>query len=153
MAIHLLERTQLLPISVEECWAFFSDPRNLEKLTPPSVDLKPLGECPPAIYAGMMIQYRVRPLLGIPMSWLTEITHVDPLRYFADSQRIGPYRLWNHEHFFKPAGPRSVEMRDRVHYALPFGFLGDLMHAALVRKELERIFAYREEAVRRLFPG
>jgi len=152
MSIHVLRSVQLVPVPLEECWDFFSDARNLAKITPPTLDLQVQGDLPAKVYEGMAIQYRLRPLFGIRTSWLTEITHVDPLRYFADDQRIGPYRLWHHEHFFRSMGDSEIEMRDCVHYALPFGILGDIVHAAFVRREVERIFAYRRAAIERLFP-
>lgn len=151
MAIHVLQRTQVIPISIDECWDFFSDPRNLACLTPASLDLRVLGDLPPAIHSGLMIRYSVRPLLGIPMTWVTEITHVEENRYFCDDQRIGPYRLWHHEHFFRAIDSDSVEMRDCVHYALPFGVLGDVVHTLFVAKKVAEIFAYRAEAVRKRF--
>ena len=100
MAIHVLRKTQMVAASVAECWAFFSDPRNLPRITPPALDFRVLTELPPSVHPGLMIEYRVRPLLGISMSWLTEITHVEPGVRFVDEQRIGPYRIWHHEHHF-----------------------------------------------------
>ena len=99
----------------------------------------------------MMIEYRVRPLFGIPATWLTEITHVEPGKFFVDEQRIGPYRMWHHEHHFTALGDGKVEVRDRVTYVLPLGWLGELAHPFLVKPQLERIFAYREKAVGELF--
>ena len=101
MGIHVLTRSQIVPASVEECWAFFSDPRNLSKITPPALDFRVLSDLPAKVYPGMMIQYRVRPLLGIPLTWLTEITHVEEPGHFVDEQRVGPYTLWHHEHWFR----------------------------------------------------
>jgi ligand-binding SRPBCC domain-containing protein len=98
MGIHVLQRRQIVAAPLENCWRFFSDPRNLAKITPPALDFQIIGEPAAEMYAGMMIQYRVRPLLGIPMRWLTEITRVEPMRYFVDEQRVGPYKVWHHEH-------------------------------------------------------
>jgi ligand-binding SRPBCC domain-containing protein len=152
MGIHVLQRRQVLPISVAECWTFFSDPRNLPKITPPSLDFTVLGEMPEQMHAGLMIQYRVRPLFKIPMRWLTEITHVEPGHYFVDEQRVGPYRVWHHEHWFEATAPDRTEVRDLVHYVLPFGPLGEVVHQLFVRAELARIFDYREKVVSELFP-
>jgi ligand-binding SRPBCC domain-containing protein len=152
MAIHVLQRRQVLPIAVDECWAFFSDPRNLPKITPASLDFTVLGTLPERMHSGLMIQYRVRPLLRIPVRWLTEITHVEPGRYFVDEQRVGPYQVWHHEHWFEGISPGRTEVRDLVHYVLPFGILGDLVHQLFVRAELKRIFDYREGVVSELFP-
>ena len=147
MPIHVIRSTQIVPASVEECWAFFADPRNLAKITPPELDFQTLGELPPAIHPGLMIEYRVRPLFGIPLTWLTEITHVDEPRRFVDEQRVGPYAIWHHEHTFTALEGGRTEMRDLVHYVLPFGLLGNLAHPFLVRPALKKIFAYREKAV------
>jgi ligand-binding SRPBCC domain-containing protein len=151
MPIHVLHATQIVPATVEECWAFFSDPRNLVHITPKALDFQVLSELPPQIYPGMMIEYRVRPLLGIPMTWLTEITHVDPLRRFVDEQRVGPYSIWHHEHTFAARKDGGTEIRDLVHYVLPLGWLGNIVHPFLVAPELRRIFAFRERAVRERF--
>ena len=93
-------------------------------------------------YAGQIITYRLTPLWGIPIKWMTEITHVHNNDYFVDEQRFGPYTLWHHTHKFIKI-PGGLEMIDTVHYALPFGILGQLMHGILVKKKLEKIFDYR----------
>jgi ligand-binding SRPBCC domain-containing protein len=151
MAIYTLSRTQIINAGLPQCWAFFSDPRNLQRITPPSLDFRILSDLPPAVYPGMMIQYRVRPLFGIPVTWLTEITQVDAPHSFVDEQRVGPYRLWHHEHTFRQMGERQVEIGDKVHYAMPFGVFGSAAHALFVRGELEKIFAYREKVVTQIF--
>jgi len=96
--VHVLETSQITPASLENAWDFFSNPRNLARITPPELDFTILTALPDRIYAGIMIEYRVRPILGIPARWVTEITHVDPGKSFVDEQRIGPYRIWHHEH-------------------------------------------------------
>lgn len=151
MAIHVLRTTQIVPATVEECWAFFSDPRNLAEITPKALDFQVLSDLAPAIYPGMMIEYRVRPLLGLPVTWLTEITHVEEGRRFVDEQRVGPYAIWHHEHTFAALDDRRTEIRDVVHYVLPFGWLGNLVHPFLVAPQLRKIFAFREKAVRDRF--
>jgi len=149
--VHVLHSTQILHASMGRAWDFFSDPRNLSKITPPELDFTVLTVLPERIHPGMMIEYRVRPLLGIPVRWLTEITHVEPGKFFVDEQRIGPYRIWHHEHHFKQLDSCRIEMTDRVTYALPFSPLGDLLHPLLVRPKLAKIFAFREKAVTELF--
>lgn len=151
MKIHVLERTQVVRARLEDCWAFFSNPANLAKITPDSLDFRVLSELPCEVYAGLMIRYRVRPLLGVPMTWVTEITHVREPHYFSDEQRIGPYAMWHHEHFFTDIGNGRVEMRDLVHYALPFGFIGNAFHGLLVAPQIQHIFDHREKAVGKLF--
>lgn len=153
MPIHVLEQSQIIPAPLAQCWAFFSDPHNLARITPPDLGFEVLGQLPAAIHPGLMIRYRVRPLLGLPMTWLTEISHVEDGRYFVDEQRLGPYRIWHHEHFFEALDPHRTQIRDRVHYALPFGWLGNLVHPFLVRPRLDQIFSHRTRAVERLFPG
>ncbi|MHA3773402.1 SRPBCC family protein [Verrucomicrobiota bacterium sgz303538] len=151
MAIHVLQRTQVVRASIEECWEFFSNPHNLAAITPRALNLVVLNELPTHVHPGLMIEYRVRPILGIPLTWLTEITHVEELRYFVDEQRVGPYRLWHHEHFFTSIGNGHVEIRDRVHYVLPFTPLSEIVHPFIVLPQLEKIFAFREQAVRQRF--
>ena len=149
--VHVLESSQIIQATIERTWDFFSDPRNLSRITPPELDFTILTSLPDRIYPGMMIEYRVRPLFGIPFRWVTEITHVEPGKSFVDEQRIGPYRIWHHEHRFKPLGDGRIEMSDRVTYVLPFGPLGDLVHPILVEPQLAKIFAFREKAVREVF--
>ena len=149
--IHVLETSQIIQASLGRAWDFFSDPRNLAKITPPELDFTILTALPERVYQGMMIEYRVRPLLGIPVRWVTEITHVEPEKRFVDEQRIGPYRIWHHEHHFKQLDGERIEMRDRVTYVLPFSPLGDLVHPFLVKPQLAKIFACREKAVHELF--
>lgn len=149
--VHVLETSQIIPTSLESAWAFFSNPRNLARITPPELDFTILTTLPERIYPGMMIEYRVRPLLGIPARWVTEITHVEPGKFFVDEQRIGPYRIWHHEHHFTPLDGGRIEMKDRVTYVLPLGPLGDLVHPLLVKPQLAKIFAFREKAVNDLF--
>ena len=150
--VRVLESSQIIQASIERAWDFFSDPRNLAKITPPELDFTILTALPERVYAGMMIEYRVRPLLGIPVRWVTEITHVEAGKLFVDEQRIGPYRIWHHEHHFRQLGGGRIEMTDRVTYVLPFGPLGTLVHPFLVKPQLERIFAFRGKAVVELFP-
>jgi ligand-binding SRPBCC domain-containing protein len=107
-------------------------------------------EVPEKMYEGLMIEYRVRPLMNIPMTWITEITHVKDFQFFVDEQRKGPYRIWHHEHHFMET-EEGVEMTDIVSYELPFGLLGKIAHPILVKKKLEEIFAYRYKVVEELF--
>jgi ligand-binding SRPBCC domain-containing protein len=125
MSLHTLQSRQIIKASPDQAWAFFSDPLNLPRITPPDMGVQILSELPERMHAGMMIQYRVTPLLGIALTWLTEITHVQEGEYFVDEQRAGPYALWHHEHHFKDLGDGRTEMLDRVIYAPPFGLLGE----------------------------
>lgn len=149
--IHLLEYSQIIPTTIDRAWDFFSDPRNPSKITPPELDFTVLTALPERVHAGLMIEYRVRPLLGIPVRWLTEITHVEQAKFFVDEQRVGPYRIWHHEHHFKALDSGRIEMTDRVTYVLPFSPISDLFHPFLVKPQLKKIFAFRENAMTRLF--
>ena len=149
--IHVLQTIQIIQSSIERARDFFPDPRNLSKITPPELDFTVITPLPERVHAGMMIEYRVRPLLGIPVRWLTEITHVEAGKLFVDEQRIGPCRIWHHEHHFKQLDGGRIEMTDRVTYVLPFSPLGDLVHPFLVKPQLAKIFAFREKAVCELF--
>ena len=152
MPVHTLERTQVITASLAAAWDFFSSPRNLERITPKALDFHILSELPPRMYAGMMIRYRVRPLLGIPLTWVTEITHIEEGVRFVDEQRVGPYRMWHHEHHFRELPGGRIEMLDRVTYQLAGGWLSEPVHALVVRRQLADIFDFRTEAVKRLFP-
>lgn len=108
------------------------------------------SEVPQKMYEGLMIAYTVKPLAGIPMNWVTEIKTVKDLEFFVDEQRVGPYKIWHHEHHFK-AVDGGVEMTDIVTYVLPLGILGRLVHPFLVRPKLEQIFVYRFQKVDKIF--
>lgn len=152
MAIHRLEERQIIKATPEECWAFFSDPRNLSEITPRSLDFRVVSkDLPREIYRGLMIEYRVRPLAGIPLTWLTEITRVDRGKCFVDEQRVGPYRIWHHEHHFRELEGGRMEVHDLLHYVLPFHWADFIFHSWLVRPQLEKIFSHREKAVARKF--
>ena len=102
------------------------------------------------MYAGQIIQYKVTPLLGIKLTWVTEITIVKEGSYFIDEQRFGPYALWHHKHFFEPT-ENGVKMTDLVHYAIPFGLLGRLMNTLVIKNKLKEIFEYRAKKVNEIF--
>lgn len=150
MKIYTLHTKQKLPISIDEAWDFLSNPKNLEVITPDSMAFKTLSGDDRAIFAGQIIQYIVKPMLGIPVKWVTEITHVVDKKYFVDEQRFGPYALWHHKHFLKEI-PGGVEMEDIVDYKLPMGILGQLVHPFLVKPKLKEIFDYREKKLVELF--
>jgi ligand-binding SRPBCC domain-containing protein len=142
----------LMPITLDKAWDFFSSPNNLAKITPPAMSfIVTSGNRPDTImYPGMIITYKVSPLWGIKMNWMTEITHVKEKEYFVDEQRFGPYALWHHEHHFKEI-EGGVHMTDILHYAIPYGFIGRIANSLLVKGQIKKIFDYREEAVAHLF--
>ena len=131
-----------MPIAA--CWRFFSDPRNLSRITPPALGFTILSDLPTAVHAGMMIEYRVSPLFGIPVRWLTEITQVREPDFFVDEQRVGPYRIWHHEHRFHAMGPNRTRIDDLVTYVPPFGPLGVVINKLMIAPQLKRIFDFRE---------
>ncbi|WP_418263135.1 SRPBCC family protein [Flavobacterium faecale] len=150
MKVYKKESVQFINASLEECWAFFSSPKNLQKITPQSMGFQITDYDGKNMYAGQIIQYKVSPLLGIKLPWVTEITIVKNKSYFIDEQRFGPYAMWHHKHFFE-ATEQGVKMTDVVHYALPLGFLGRIMNSLVVKNKLKEIFAYREKAVHQIF--
>ena len=150
MKIYRLETKQNLPISQAEAWDFLSNPINLKRITPDYMDFNIINDVIKKMYAGQIIQYIVRPILGIPIKWVTEITHVEKPSYFVDEQRFGPYSLWHHKHFIKPT-KKGVEMVDIVDYKIPLGFLGRIAHPILVAPKLKEIFDYRKQALTEIF--
>jgi len=148
--MYQLKKVQKLPIPLKEAWDFFSSPRNLATITPPELGFNITSELPDKMYEGVMISYIVRPLLGIPTTWVTEITHVRDQEYFVDEQRIGPYKIWHHQHWFKEI-PNGVEMLDIIDYELPFSIITGLFHKVLVRNKLDEIFDFRQKKMIELF--
>ena len=142
---------QFLPIDIDRAWAFFSSPKNLALITPPDMKFKIRtalnGE---EIYEGMLIDYTVRPLFGIPMYWQTEICKIEKPFIFTDRQRKGPYSFWEHTHRFSESA-RGTLMEDEVNYKLPLGCIGTLTHSLLVQKRIEDIFAYRRKTFTKIF--
>ena len=150
MKIYTLHKTQKLPISVEQAWAFLSSPAKLKVITPDYMGFNILSGADRPMFPGQIIQYIVTPVLGIKTKWVTEITHVKDHEYFVDEQRFGPYALWHHKHFIK-AIEGGVEMEDIIDYKLPMGILGQLVHPFLVQPKLEEIFNYRTQKLEALF--
>jgi ligand-binding SRPBCC domain-containing protein len=151
MHIYKLEHKTLLPITLEEAWDFFSQPENLNVLTPDDLQFEILSDITgKKMYAGMIINYKISPFAGVKFNWTTEISHCESLRFFVDEQRFGPYSFWHHQHHFESQGGK-VMMTDIVHYGLPFGPLGRLAHAIFVRQKLEHIFDYRTKKIGELW--
>lgn len=153
MARHVLERAQVLPITLDEAWSFFSSPRNLARITPGGMGFvirEPFDDRP--AFTGQRISYTVSPILGVPLKWVTRIEDVAPPHRFVDTQEKGPYRYWHHTHTFEPVAG-GVRMHDRVEYELPLGPLGDLAHVIFVKRKLKAIFDFRWRALERIFPA
>lgn len=151
MPLYTLAQSQKIPASVEVVWDFITSPRNLKRITPPYMGFEIVTpNIPEKIYPGMLIEYRVSPLLNVKMRWVTEITQVRELSYFVDEQRIGPYSLWHHEHHVE-ATDGGVLMHDEVHYQPPFGFLGSFANALIIKRQLKEIFDFRAKALEEIF--
>lgn len=148
--MYTLKRTQRLPISIDEAWKFFSSPSNLQEITPEDMGFDIISEVPKEMYEGLFIHYKVSPLLGIKLNWTTEITHIRDRQFFVDEQRVGPYKIWHHEHHFEEIDG-GVEMTDIVSYQLPMGVLGRMMHPLIVKNRLNQIFDYRFEIIEKKF--
>ena len=151
MAVYSIKTVQQLPIPLSQAWEFFANPANLQKITPGNMGFTTIskhhGE---KMYAGQIIEYKVKPVLGIPLYWMTEITHVQDQEYFIDEQRYGPYSLWHHQHHFRPIDG-GVEMTDIIHYKIPLWILGDIANTLFDKKQLDRIFDYRYKKAEELF--
>lgn len=146
-----LQRTQQLHCDAATAWQFFSSPYNLALITPKEMGfdvLTALDDGP--IYEGLKIEYKIRPLLNIPMRWTTLISQVEEGKSFTDLQEKGPYKYWHHFHEFIP-NEVGVLMKDTVDYELPFGPIGVIAHKLMVQKKLEHIFNYRYKVLEALF--
>ena len=142
---HRLVRRQLVGGSLGEVFAFFDDPLNLEAITPPWLGFRVLDAGDRPVRLGTRIRYRLR-LHGVPLRWESRIAEHRDRAFFADEMLRGPYRRWYHRHLFSEV-PGGVEIVDVVEYTLPFGLLGRVAHALIVRRQLDAIFAYRRAAV------
>ncbi len=149
MKIHTFKQTQIVPISLDVAWDFFSNPKNLSVITPPEMNFRVTSELPEKIYAGLIITYKVSPAFGINVNWVTEITQSVEPNFFIDEQRFGPYKFWHHQHLFKKVSD-GVEMLDIVHYAIPFGIFGSIAKP-FIKQKLEHIFNYRSNRLDELF--
>jgi len=148
MSIFELRRSQWVPHPLPEVFQFFSATENLERLTPPFLKFQ-IERAPAHLQAGSQIEYKLR-VHGLPIRWLTVIENWDPPNSFIDVQAKGPYKLWHHTHrFISEKGGTLLE--DHVRYSLPFGFLGNIAHALLVRHDVEAIFRYRERKIEEIF--
>jgi ligand-binding SRPBCC domain-containing protein len=149
MRIHRLQREQHVTPPPPEAFEFYSDALRLEAITPPWLRFRVVTPAPIRMAPGALIDYRLR-LRGVPIRWRTRIERWEPGRRFVDVQVAGPYRHWHHTHEFQADGRGGTVIRDVVRYALPLGPLGGLAHSLVVRRDLERIFDFRRDAVERL---
>lgn len=151
MKVYDFKRVQDIPISVDKSWDFFSSPINLKAITPDYMEFKITSDLKmEKMYPGQLITYIVKPLMGIPISWATEITHVLDKKYFVDEQRFGPYAMWHHEHWFQEI-EGGVRMTDHIYYAIPFGAIGRLANTITVKSKLKEIFDFRFKKIEEMF--
>jgi ligand-binding SRPBCC domain-containing protein len=151
MSVFILNKEQKIPATIPEVWDFISSPKNLKKITPEYMGFDIVSKnLPDKMYPGIIITYDVKPFLGIKMRWVTEITHVKEQEYFVDEQRVGPYRLWHHQHHIKPI-EGGVLMTDIVHYQPPFGFIGNIANGLVIKRQLKEIFDFRTKKLEELF--
>jgi ligand-binding SRPBCC domain-containing protein len=133
---------------LEQVFDFFSNATNLERITPPWIRFQVIAPAPIRMRQGLLIDYKLR-IRGIPLRWQSEITVWEPQSYFVDEQRRGPYSFWRHEHRFEEVDG-GTRVMDDVHYGVPGG---RLVHAMLVRRDVQKIFGYRQQKLREIFPG
>ncbi|MBK7034880.1 MAG: SRPBCC family protein [Bacteroidetes bacterium] len=140
----------LLPITLQEAWDFFSSPNNLNKITPEEMIFKITSTVPEKMYEGLLITYKITPILNIPLDWVTEITHINEPHYFVDEQRKGPYRIWHHEHHFK-ATTTGTLMTDILHYDVGKSVFGWIAEKLYVDAQVKNIFKFRENKLKEIF--
>ncbi|HEX8234607.1 MAG TPA: SRPBCC family protein [Abditibacteriaceae bacterium] len=148
--IFRLHRRQEIAAPIDAVWEFFATPHNLNSLTPPDLNFRIVSDVPAAMYQGQLIEYRVQFIKGIWVRWLTEIRHIEECRYFVDEQRVGPYRLWYHEHIFRESAG-CVVMEDRVTYMVGFGPFGATLNTLWIGRKLNQIFDYRARRIEEIF--
>jgi len=150
VSTHILERSQRVEVPPEQAFEFYGDAANLEPMTPPWLHFEVTTPGPVTLRAGALLDYKLK-LHGVPVRWQTRIEIWEPPVRFVDTQAKGPYSLWEHTHLFEKHGDGATVIHDRVRYAIPFGPLGAIAHRLFVRRDLERIFDYRGEAVAERF--
>jgi ligand-binding SRPBCC domain-containing protein len=151
MPFYQLVKTQKLPSTIDEIWNFISSPANLKEITPEHMGFNITSNTGEGkMYPGMIITYKVSPLLGIKLDWMTEITQVEEHKYFVDEQRIGPYAMWHHQHKIEPI-EGGVLMTDIITYQPPLGFLGAIANSLFIKSQLKQIFDYRKIALEKRY--
>jgi ligand-binding SRPBCC domain-containing protein len=151
MKTYRLECSVTVPVSLREAFAFFENPQNLARITPPSLNFRIVSPEHIQMRKGAGIDYQIR-WLGLPLKWKTTIAEYEPPFFFVDEQAAGPFAYWRHRHDFKPTEYGAL-VWDRVDYALPFGPLGRLSHRLAVRRQLQAIFDYRQNALAGILTG
>lgn len=150
MKIYQLYRQQTLNMTVQDAWSFFSSPYHLNDITPDFFHVTITSKVPEKIYAGLLISYQMKAVFGIPMNWLSEISHCDEPKRFVYEQRIGPFKFWSHEVCLTEQ-QNGILLEDIMFYAMPLGWLGQLINRALIADKLERIFDTRHAYLQHKF--
>jgi ligand-binding SRPBCC domain-containing protein len=150
MKIYQLYRQQTLTMTIQDAWSFFSSPYHLNDITPDFFHVTITSKVPEKIYAGLIISYQMKAAFGIPMSWLSEISHCDEPKRFVYEQRIGPFKFWSHEVCLTEQ-QNSILLEDIMFYAMPLGWLGQFVNRALIADKLERIFDTRHAYLQNKF--
>lgn len=148
--IYQLYRQQLLNMTIEEAWIFFSSPHHLNDITPDFFHVTITSKVPEKIYAGLMISYSMKAVFGIPMDWLSEVSHCHEPKRFVYEQRIGPFKFWSHEVCLTEQ-QNGILLEDIMFYVMPFAWLGRLINGVLIADKLERIFDTRRDYLQRKF--
>ena len=152
MGFFQFKRTQTINRPITEIWDFISSPNNLKTITPDYMGFDITSESPEKMYEGLIISYKVSPMLGIKTTWVTEITHIKEHEYFVDEQRVGPYKIWHHQHHLEKTENGTL-MTDIVSYQPPFGLLGDIANSIIIKSKLNEIFNYRTKVLEELYAG
>ncbi|MBE0470650.1 MAG: SRPBCC family protein [Methyloprofundus sp.] len=144
MKIYQLYYQQVLNMSRDEAWQFFTSPHHLNTITPDFFTITPISKVPEEIYRGLMIAYNMKAVFSWPMAWLSEISHCETGHYFIYDQRIGPFKFWSHEVRLTEQD-QGILLEDIVFYAMPFGLFGSLCHKLMIADKLANIFNTRAD--------
>ena len=150
MKVYTIKKEQIISRNILEVFDFFSKPENLSIITPPKMNFNILTPSPIEMKEGALIDYTVK-ILKFPIRWRTLITKYDPPSIFVDQQLKGPYSIWHHTHKFKKIDDNETLIEDIIAYAVPFGFIGRIMHSIYIKRDLNKIFAYRAKKIKEIF--
>ena len=150
MKLTQLHFEQKINTDLSNLWEFISSPKNLSKITPNYMDFNIKSKVPEQMYEGLIISYTVKPILGIKLNWVTEITHITDKNYFVDEQRSGPYKMWHHEHILEETND-GIIMKDIISYIPPYGFIGLILNKLFIKKQVREIFQYRTKVLDEIF--
>ena len=150
MKLTQLHFEQKINTDLSNLWEFISSPKNLSKITPNYMDFNIKSKIPNKMYEGLIISYTVKPILGIKLNWVTEITHIKDKNYFVDEQRSGPYKMWHHEHILEETND-GIIMKDIVSYIPPYGIIGLILNKLFIKKQVKEIFQYRTKILDNIF--